>query len=104
MIKQLIRADGVFFSNGELLRYGTFETQLSDEIARDTTIKNWLISMIQNWQPDLIALEGIQFQQNMGVTTFEVLARLQGILMNCAYECEIPISYVIHKHGGRIVE
>lgn len=78
------------FSNGELLRYGTFETQLSDEIARDTTIKNWLISMIQNWQPDLIALEGIQFQQNMGVTTFEVLARLQGILMNCAYECEIP--------------
>lgn len=78
------------FSNGELLRYGTFETQLDDEIARDTTVKNWLISMIESWQPDLVALEGIQYQQNIGVTTFEVLARLQGILMNCLHEHNIP--------------
>ena len=78
------------FSNGELLRYGTFETKLEDEIARDTSIKNWLMSMIQNWQPDIVALEGIQYQQNEGVTTFEKLARLQGILMNCVYELNIP--------------
>lgn len=88
------------FSDGELLRYGTFETKLEDEIARDTTIKNWLISMIQNWQPDIVAIEGIQYQQNEGVTTFEKLARLQGILMNCIYELNIPYQ-VCHTQVWR---
>lgn len=78
------------FSDGELLRYGTFETQLSDEIARDNTIKNWLISMINNWEPDFVGIEGIQYQKQVGVTTFETLARLQGILLNCLYEEQIP--------------
>lgn len=81
------------FSDGKLLRYGTFETKLEDEIARDTTVKNWLISMVQNWKPDIVAIEGIQYQQNEGVITFETLARLQGILMNCLYELKIP--YII---------
>lgn len=88
------------FSNGELIRYGTFETKLEDEIARDTTIKNWLISMIDNWQPDIVAIEGIQYQQNEGVTTFEKLARLQGILMNCIYELGIPCQ-VCHTQVWR---
>lgn len=88
------------FSNGELLRYGTFETKLEDEIARDTTVKNWLISMVQNWQPDIIAIEGIQYQQNEGVTTFEKLARLQGILMNCVYELGLPYQ-VCHTQVWR---
>lgn len=88
------------FSDGKLLKYGTFETQLSDEIARDVMVKNWLISMVRNWKPDLVALEGIQFQQNMGVTTFETLARLQGILMASLHESETP--YVIcHTQSWR---
>lgn len=94
------------FSNGELLRYGTFETQLDNEIARDNTIKNWLISMINNWQPDLVALEGIQYQKQVGVTTFETLARLQGILLNCLYEegiqYEICHTAAWRKHCGVI--
>ena len=54
----------------------------------------WLVNMINNWKPDLIALEGIQLQENkedsrMGVTTFQQLAWLQGILMECAYELDI---------------
>jgi hypothetical protein len=49
--------------------------------------------MIANWQPDNIALEGIQYQTAAGVTTFETLARLQGIL---AATCvEEKISYKI---------
>lgn len=88
------------FSNGNLLRYGTFETKLEDEIARDTTVKNWLINMVQNWQPDIVAIEGIQYQQNEGVTTFEKLARLQGILMNCVYELGIPYQ-VCHTQVWR---
>ncbi|MBR4155387.1 MAG: crossover junction endodeoxyribonuclease RuvC [Bacteroidales bacterium] len=88
------------FSDGKLLRYGTFETQLDDEIARDNTIKNWLISMINNWQPDFVALEGIQYQKQVGVTTFETLARLQGILLNCLYEEQIPYE-ICHTAAWR---
>lgn len=88
------------FSDNELLRYGTFETKLEDEIARDITVKNWLINMIDNWKPDLVAIEGIQYQQNEGVTTFEKLARLQGILMGCIHELGIPYQ-VCHTQVWR---
>lgn len=78
------------FSNKQLIKYGTFKTSLEDEIARDNKIKQWLISMIQNWQPDIVILEGIQYQEQFGVTVFETLARLQGILMETLYELKIP--------------
>lgn len=81
------------FSDGRLLHYGTFETQLEDEIERDLTVKNWMISMINNWNPDFVALEGIQYEEHYGVQTFATLARLQGILMACLKELKIP--YVI---------
>lgn len=65
------------FDNKELTRYGVFETNQDDEILRYKAMKEWLTSMIESWRPDLIALEGIQFQQNlegghaMGVTTLK---------------------------------
>lgn len=81
--------------NGKLIKYGTFETNLSDEIARVNMIKMWLISMIENWQPDCIGIEGIQFQEEssgkrMSVTVFQTLARLQGVLMDTCYQFKIP--------------
>lgn len=86
------------YDGQELIRYGTFTTNLKDEIARDSTIKNWMLSMIENWQPDAIGLEGIQYQdevsgQKASVTVFQALARLQGILMETCYERKI--EYVI---------
>lgn len=78
------------FSNKQLIKYGIFKTSLEDEIARDNKIKQWLISMIQNWQPDLVVLEGIQYQEQFGVTVFETLARLQGILMETLFELKVP--------------
>lgn len=77
------------YDDKELIRYGVFTTSLSEEIERDNTVKNWMVNMIHSWQPDYVAIEGIQYQQNMGVTTFEMLARLQGILMNTLYEMKI---------------
>ena len=60
-------------------------------------VKNWLIQLIQNWKPDIIGIEGIQLQQinnkNVGVTTYQTLARLQGILMATCVEQKI--DYVI---------
>jgi len=32
---------------------------LNEEIARDNAVKIWLISMIENWKPDYIGIEGI---------------------------------------------
>lgn len=80
------------YDSGELVKYGTFITDLDDEIQRDRAIKNWLINMINNWKPEYVGLEGIQYQQNMGVTTFETLARLQGILMETLLELNIEYS------------
>lgn len=76
--------------NGELVKYGVFEAKAEDEVARFHEVKMWLVSMIENWKCDLIAIEGIQYQQNFGVTTFQTLARLQGIIMDLCYELKIP--------------
>lgn len=80
-----------------LIRYGTFETNQKDEIERISTIKNWLLSMIENWKPDFIAIEGIQFQDEssgnkMGITVFQGLARLQGVLMETCYSQKIDYT------------
>ena len=93
------------FDDKQLVKFGTFETHLDDEIARDHKIKEWLISMIENWQPDYIGLEGVQFQETsgvrtMGATVFETLARLQGILMETAYQYNIPYK-VVHTATWR---
>ena len=85
------------FSDGRLLRYGSFETLAKDEIERDFQIKNWLLNMIENWKPDFVALEGIQYEERFGVTTFATLARLQGILMNTLYE--VGVDYVVCHTG-----
>jgi len=81
------------FSDGRLLRYGTFESNIEDEIKRDIQIKNWLIQMISNWEPDFIALEGIQYEEKFGAVTYAKLARLQGILMSTI--CELGIEYMV---------
>ena len=80
------------FDDGKLIRYGVLEVSGKEEVERFHEVKAWLISMIAIWEPDLIALEGIQYQANisMGVTTFQTLARLQGILLDTCYEQNIP--------------
>ena len=80
-----------------LIRYGTFETNQKDEIERINTIKNWFLSMLENWKPDFVAIEGIQFQDEssgnkMGITVFQGLARLQGVLMETCYAQKIDYT------------
>lgn len=84
------------FDDETLVTSGTFTTTEENEIARDHELKVWLINMIEIWKPDLLGFEDIQlqqFQKGIGVTTYKVLAHLQGILMDTAYELQIP--YVI---------
>lgn len=82
------------FDNKNLITYGTFQAPEDlDEIARDHVIKEWLISVVKNFDVDFVGLEGIQLQNNFGVTTFETLARLQGILAETCYS--LDVSYKI---------
>ena len=53
--------------------------------------------MIENWKPDFVAIEGIQFQDEssgnkMGVTVFQGLARLQGVLMETCYAQKVDYT------------
>lgn len=92
-LDQASRVTGWSIYDGkELVKFGTFKAPELDEIERYDAIKNWLVSMIANWKPDHIGLEGIQYEQNFGVTTFQTLARLQGILMECCYEQKVPFT------------
>ena len=73
------------FDDQKLIRYGAFSIEEGDEIKRFHRIKEWLVSMINLWQPDIVGIEGIQYQESFGVVTFQTLARLQGILMEQCY-------------------
>lgn len=85
------------FDNEELVSHGTLKVYEDDEIERDNHIKQWLISTIENQKIDIVGIEDIQLQsfnnKNVGVKTFKILARLQGILMECCYE--MGIDYVL---------
>lgn len=79
------------YYNSELVKYGTFETHADSDVERYKMIKEWLISTIEEHTPSLVALEGIQLQdpdsdKKIGVTTFQTLAELLGILKETCYE------------------
>ena len=85
------------FDDGKLVKYGTFNTTSDDEVARCASVKNWFLSMIQNWRPDYVGIEGIQYQPKVfdgdtvgSVTLFQTLAHLQGILLVTCHENNIP--------------
>lgn len=77
------------FDDDKLVKYGVFKSTSDDEMKRCSEVKSWLLSMIDNWKPDVVGIEGIQYQEKMGVTTFETLAELKGILRNTLYELNI---------------
>ena len=82
------------FSNKNLIDFGYFEATGNDDIERSISVKQWLISLLDQYQIDFVGLEGIQYQKEMGVTTFETLARLQGILAAACVEEKIQYKIV----------
>lgn len=82
------------FDGEDLVHYGTFEVNDSKEIIRIHKIKEWLISMVENWKPDFIVLEDIIYDQMKGVITYRTLARLQGVLSECCYDLNIDFEIV----------
>jgi hypothetical protein len=52
--------------------------------------------MLQNWRPDYVGIEGIQYQPKVfdgdtvgSVTLFQTLAHLQGILLITCHENDV---------------
>ena len=82
------------FSNKNLLDYGIYEAIGENDIERSAHVKEWMISLINTYDVDFVGIEGIQYQSQAGVTTFETLARLQGILMETCHELKIPYKVV----------
>ena len=85
------------FDDGKLVKYGTFHTTSDDEVARCASVKNWFLSMLQNWRPDYVGIEGIQYQPKVfdgdtvgSVTLFQTLAHLQGVLLITCHEQDVP--------------
>ena len=94
-LDQATRTSGyAIFNNKDLIDYGTFEATGENDIERSVQIKQWMISLIDQFQIDFIGLEGIQYQTAAGVTTFETLARLQGILAAACIEEKIQYKIV----------
>lgn len=92
------------FDGEELIKYGLYKTSLENEDQRIDEVKIWLLNMINNWKPDFVQIEDIHFQKTfsnleepddvVGVTTFKVLAHLQGVLINLLYESNIDYGIV----------
>lgn len=82
------------YDDGELVAYGTFEANSKfKEAERIHEIKNWLIALIATAQPNVVGIEGIQYQQKIGVTTFQTLARLQGVLIEVCVD--LGVNFIV---------
>ena len=78
------------FSNRNLIDYGTFVAKGATEIERCAQVKQWMISLIEQYEIDFVGLEQIQLDVQKSAPTFEALAHLQGILMLTCLEEHIP--------------
>lgn len=96
------------YDNKELVAYGKIEFTQMDTIERISKLRQWLVNMIENWKPDRIGLEDIQLQkfankygkEAEAVTTYKVLAQLQGTLAVSAFEKGIS-SIIVHTATWR---
>lgn len=96
------------YDDRNLIAYGKIEFSQRDSIERISKLRQWLINMIESWKPDKIAIEDIQLQKFAGknghtesaVTTYKVLAQLQGALLVTCFEKNIPCT-VVHTATWR---
>ena len=80
------------FEDGQLIFYSLY-TFSGDLVHRLTKIKKFVQDIVINeWQPDFIMMEDIQYQSN-GILTFKVLAMLLGIIQELC--CENNINFEV---------
>ena len=96
------------FDDGKLIKYGVIHPREDyEQILRISIMRQWLLSAIEDLQPDIIILEDIQLQNftgqkgaytkgdanSIGIITYKTLAELLGVLKVSAFEqnilCEV---------------
>lgn len=80
------------FDDKKLVSYGKYTTKSSETSDRILEMGDWLTNLLEKWEPNTIILEDIQQQSN--VSTFKVLAKLQGVLEYVAKKNEVEY-YII---------
>lgn len=84
------------YDDKHLVAYGTFSVIYSaDSTYRINQVKHWLEEVINKCNPDAIGIEGIQYQKERGVKTFQTLANLQGVLLDFCFENKDKIEYKV---------
>ena len=89
------------YDNRELVSYGTYspDSTLPTE-ERINAVKKWLKAAIEEWEPDFVGIENIQLQKfgpnasQAQVKTFQILANLQGVLIDTLFEASIDHDLV----------
>lgn len=86
------------FDGDTLVSYGKITMNQGTAISRIAGLNDWLVDMIRQWNPDLVALEDIQQQSN--VQMFKILAWLQGSLLHTLFKLDID-TRIIHVSQWR---
>lgn len=92
------------FDGEDLTSYGKFSIDNADPIERISIMRQWLLNMLIKWNPDKIGIEDIQLQSfkgksgdtNFAVTTYKVLAQLQGVLLEALFS-QKKDAIVVHS-------
>lgn len=89
------------YDNNELVSYGTFHANADlDTTERINKVRKWLTNLIDEHCIDEIVLEQIQLQSFNGnpnspqVQVFQTLANLQGVILDTAFELDIPCELI----------
>lgn len=90
------------FDDGKLIGYGKLTMNQQDVIERIVGVRQWLISAIRNWSPDVVGIEDIQLQSGpkSNVAMFKTLAHLQGVLLATLKEEKVK-EVVVHTATWR---
>ena len=84
------------FDNKKLVYYNSYTVE-GQEAERLLKIRNWFISLIDAWNPDVVAFEGLTYSASFGVTVFETLAHLLGVLIVTAHERDLVYKIYPNK-------
>lgn len=85
------------YDNGNLVYYDWYKLtgELDERLAKWYNLIN--TTVVNDWKPDYVMLEDIQYQKDAGVVTFKTLAEVLGVACAALEENKIPHDKVLNK-------
>ena len=80
------------WTDGTLTQYGKREYDDADIHKRIHKICLWVEELIDQYAPDKLVIENIQYQNN--IATFQKLAQLQGAIIELAWQLNLPCEII----------